>query len=83
LLAAIVRSVREKRTPSGAVYAAIQGLVQQGHYLNDTLPRIGDSVDGLFSESASGLLRSSKLEDVNTGASDPRKMVLGDQDSGL
>jgi len=30
LLAAIVRSVREKRTPSGAVYAAIQGLVQQG-----------------------------------------------------
>jgi hypothetical protein len=53
------------------------------YYLNDTLPTSGTSTNGSFDTTASGALSSSKLEDVDTSPSDPTRVVLGDQNSGL
>jgi hypothetical protein len=53
------------------------------YYLNDTLPDGGISTDGTFDATALGALRSTKLEDVDTNPSQPTRVVLGDQDSGL
>ena len=53
------------------------------YYLNDTLPTSGTSTNGSFDMTTADALNSSKLEDVDTSASDPTQVVLGDQDSGL
>lgn len=53
------------------------------YYLNDTLPASGTSTNGSFDTTASGALGSSKLEDVDTSPSNPTRVVLGDQNSGL
>ena len=53
------------------------------YYLNDVLPSSGTSFDGTFDTTVSGVLNSTKLEDVDTSPSDPTRLVLGDQDSGL
>ncbi len=53
------------------------------YYLNDFLPGSGTSTNGTFDTTISGSLNSSKLEDVDTSPSEPTRVVLGDQDSGL
>ncbi len=52
-------------------------------YLNDSLPVSGTSTNGSFDTTTSGALRSSKMEDIDTSPSDPIRVVLGDQNSGL
>ncbi len=53
------------------------------YYLNDTLPTSGTSTNGRFDTTTEGALNSSKMEDVDTSPSDPTRVVLGDQTSGL
>jgi hypothetical protein len=53
------------------------------YYLNDTLPASGTSIDGTFDTTAAGALFASKLEDVDTSPSDPTRVVLGVQETGL
>ena len=43
----------------------------------------GSTNKGTFDSSSSGALSSSKLEDIDTSPSDPTKVILGDQDSGV
>ncbi len=67
-------------------FLARNGLAYGSYYfLNDSLPdNQGDiSTNGTFDTTASGALRSSKLEDVDTSPGDPTRAVLGDQDSGV
>ena len=65
-------------------FLARNGLAYGSHYyFNATLPRSrGETVDGTFDTTLADVLRSSKLEDVDTSPSAPHRFVLGDQDSG-
>lgn len=54
------------------------------YYLNGSLPSaLGSTNSGTFDTTTAGALASSKLEDVDTSPSEPTKVVLGDQDSGV
>jgi hypothetical protein len=54
------------------------------YYLNDSLPvSVGEKSKGFFDTTLEGALTSSKMEDVDTSPSDPTKVVLGDQNSGV
>ena len=53
------------------------------YYLNDTLPASGTSTDGFFDTTPAGALNAAKLEDVDTSPSDPTRVVLGVQETGL
>jgi len=53
------------------------------YYLNGSLPSLGNTNGGTFDTSSSGALSSTKLEDIDTSPSDPTRVVLGDQDSGV
>jgi hypothetical protein len=65
-------------------FLARNGLAFGSYYfLNDALPASGTSTDGFFDTTTAGALASTKLEDVDTSPSDPTKVVLGDEDSGL
>jgi hypothetical protein len=44
---------------------------------------IGDTTNGSFSTQSEGVLKSTKLEDVDTNPNRPTSVVLGDQDSGV
>jgi hypothetical protein len=44
---------------------------------------IGDTTKGSFSTQSEGVLKSTKLEDVDTNPNRPTSVVLGDQDSGV
>ena len=69
---------------ASADFLARNGLAWGSYYyLNDTLPISGTSTNGSFDTTAAGALNSSKLEDVDTSPSDPTRVVLGDQTSGL
>ena len=65
-------------------FLARNGLAYGSYYfLNDTLPASGTSTDGFFDTTAAGALNSTKLEDVDTSPSNPTRVVLGDENSGL
>lgn len=65
-------------------FLARNGLAFGSYYfLNDVLPASGTSIDGFFDTTVAGALASTKLEDVDTSPSDPTRVVLGDEDSGL
>jgi hypothetical protein len=54
------------------------------YYLIGVLPeRGGENFQGGFSTSSSGALTSGKLEDIDTSPSQPNKVVLGDETSGV
>lgn len=53
------------------------------YYLNSSLPSLNRTNRGWFDTTSSSALRSSKLEDIDTSKSDPTKVVLGDQNSGV
>lgn len=54
------------------------------YYFKGSLPAgLGSTNNGTFDTSTSGALASSKLEDIDTSPSEPTKVVLGDQDSGV
>lgn len=55
------------------------------YYLNGSLPAALGSTfsSGFFDTSSAGALSSSKLEDIDTSPSDPDRVVLGDQNSGV
>ena len=52
-------------------------------YLNGSLPGAGATNTGTFDTTSAGALSSTKLEDIDTSPSDPTRVVLGDQDSGV
>jgi hypothetical protein len=54
------------------------------YYLNSSLPGgIGSTNGGSFDTSASGALAASKMEDIDTNPSNPRRVVLGNQNVGV
>ncbi len=54
------------------------------YYLNDTLPLFGTpSTDGFFDTTTAGALNAVKLEDVDTSPSNPTRVALGVQETGL
>lgn len=53
------------------------------YYLVASYPALGGTNVGHFGTSSSGSLTSDKIEDVDTSPSDPTRVVLGDQTSGV
>ena len=75
---------KDKTGAATTDFLARNGLAYGSYYyLNDALPASGTSIDGFFDTTTAGALTSSKLEDVDTSPTDPTKVVLGDEDSGL
>ena len=80
--------VGEKGTDSSGA-AATDFLSRNGltygsyYYLKGSLPDSGTFTEGTFDTTAAGGFNSAKLEDVDTSPSDPTRVVLGVQETGL
>lgn len=76
---------RDASGNSSNAFLARNGLAYGSwYYLDGSLPTaLGGTSSGTFDTTVSGALGSTKLEDVDTSPSDPTRMVLGDQDSGV
>lgn len=75
---------RDKNGNASTSFLARNGLAYGSwYYLNATLPSLGATNGGTFDTTSSGALTSTKLEDVDTSPTDPTRVVLGDQDSGV
>jgi len=79
--------VKGKNKTGGASssFLARNGLAYGSwYYLKGSLPgAVNGTSNGSFSTSASGALSSYKTEDIDTSPSSPKRVVLGDQDSGV
>ena len=53
------------------------------YYLNGTFPSSGTFAEGTFGTTVAGALHAAKLEDIDTSPSDPTRVVLGVQETGL
>ena len=71
---------------AGTDFLSRNGLAYgSSYFLNATLPGVlgATSGGGFFDTTDADALSSSKLEDVDTSPSQPDRLVLGDQDSGV
>jgi len=76
---------RDANGNTSSSFLARNGLAYGSwYYLNGSLPTaLGNTNGGTFDTTAAGALTSTKLEDVDTSPSDPTRVVLGDEDSGV
>ena len=79
--------VKGKNKSGGASnsFLARNGLAYGSwYYLKGSLPgSVGSTNSGSFGTSTSGALSSYKMEDIDTSPTNPKRVVLGDQDSGV
>ncbi len=79
--------VKGKNKTGGASssFLARNGLAYGSwYYLKSSLPgSVGSTNNGTFSTSSSGALSSYKTEDIDTSPSNPTRVMLADQDSGV
>ncbi|KAL7565131.1 hypothetical protein ACA910_021512 [Epithemia clementina (nom. ined.)] len=76
---------KDQNGNSSNTFLARNGLAYGSwYYLHGTLPdNVGHTIHGAFGASAIGALEAVKLEDVDTSPSDPTRVVLGVQISGV
>ena len=76
---------RESDGSNSNSFLARNGLANGSwYYLKGTFPNtVGPAVTGSFDTSSNGALKAVKIEDVDTSPSDPTRVVLGVQKSGV